>query len=243
MDSINIIIIEDEALIAENIRQQLEDFGYGVAGVYYRFDTARNALTKGNFDLVITDIDIGNGIAERSGIVLMKFLRSLKKCPIIFLTAHGDRDTIARAAALNPSAYLVKPVNATNLYATIQVAVENFNSTKTASLSSSAPEVPDHFFVKLGHTLVKLEWSDVFSMMAVKNYVLLKTLEHPSGLPVRSSLQHVLQSMVPRDLRDSFIRINRSEVIARRIIKKITATTIETTQGVFSYTGELNGVK
>ncbi len=239
-NNIDILIIEDEALIAETIRMQLEDFGYNICNVCYKYETALQAIEKGNYDLVITDINLGHGIDDKSGLTLMNEMKRIKKCPFIFLTAFSDRDTLKKATSLYPSAYLVKPVNAANLFAAIQLAVENYQNTKSPEYDTNDQEsLPDYFFVKSGTKLIKVFWNDVYYMESVKNYVRIKSTNHNSDLLIRASLQQFLKSNLPENFRKLFVKINRSTAIAKSIILKINIDTVETQHGVFEKTGDI----
>jgi two-component system, LytTR family, response regulator LytT len=239
-NNIDILIIEDEALIAETIRMQLEDFGYNICNVCYKYETAMQAIEKANYDLVITDINLGNGIDDKSGLTLMNEMKRIKKCPFIFLTAFSDRDTLKKATSLYPSAYLVKPVNTANLFAAIQLAVENYQNTRSPEYDTNEQEpVPDYFFVKSGTKLIKVFWNDVYSMESVKNYVRIKSTNHNSDLLIRASLQQFLKSNMPVNFRKLFVKINRSTAIAKNIILKVNIDTVETQFGVFEKTGDI----
>lgn len=239
-NEIDILIIEDDALIAESIKMQLDDFGYGITRVCYKYDTAIAAIEEANYDLIISDINLGYGIDEKSGITLMEHLKKVKKCPFIFLTAFSDKDTLKKATSLYPSAYLVKPVNAANLYAAVQLAMENYQNTKTANIDTlKKEETPDYFFTKLGNALIKIYWKDVYHLEATKNYVRIKTAEYNSGVLIRSSLQQVLTSTIPEVHRKLFIKINRSVAIAKRIVLTVNDTSVETIYGFFETTGDM----
>jgi two-component system, LytTR family, response regulator LytT len=239
-NNIDILIIEDEALIAETIRMQLEDFGYNICNVCYKYETAVQAIEKANYDLVITDINLGDGIDDKSGLTLMNEMKRIKKCPFIFLTAFSDRDTLKKATLLYPSAYLVKPVNAANLFAAIQLAVENYQNTRSPEYDTNDQEpVPDYFFVKSGTKLIKVFWNDVYYMESVKNYVRIKSTNHNSDLLIRASLQQFLKRNLPENFRKLFVKINRSTAIAKSIILKINTDTVETQFGVFEKTGDI----
>jgi two-component system, LytTR family, response regulator LytT len=240
-NNIDILIIEDEALIAESIRQQLEDFGYSICNVCYKFETAVRAIEKADYDLVITDINLGHGVEEKSGLVLMDHMKRIKKCPFIFLTAFGDRDTLKKAASLYPSAYLVKPVNTANLFAAIQLAVENYQNTKSPGNNTSDHEpIPDYFFVKSGTRLIKVFWNEVYFMESVKNYVRIKSTAYNTDLLVRASLQQFLKTTVPENFRKLFIKINRSTAVAKDTILMINEDTVETRFGIFEKTSDIN---
>ncbi len=228
---ISILIIEDEALIAQNIKMQLENFGYSIAGVCYKYTTALQAINETQYDVVITDINLGNGIDEKSGLQIAQQVKQIKNCPIIFLTAFSDKDTVKKATALAPSAYLVKPVNAANLFATVQLAVDNFATKNTAVAEGT--ETPDYFFVKKGAKLIKVFWKDIYHLEAVKNYVKVKTTEYNSGLLLRGSLQEVLQNRMSPLVRTNFVKINRAEAVNKNSIKEIGKGTIITINGAF----------
>jgi len=243
-NELSILIVEDEALIAETIRLMLEDFGYHVAGICYGYDQALGAVCSAEYDLLLTDIDLGEGRQERSGFGLVKALTACRRVPFIFLTAFDDRDIIRQAASLMPSAYLTKPINPASLYACIQVGMEAFRSQQPPA--PVAPARPGFFYTKVGRRLVKLDWSAVYQLESVKNYVLVRTAEYPYGLPLRSSLVSVWQAMMPVAQQARFVQISRSMVIDRAIIRSYGAMTVETRYGVFKctmrpgegYTGE-----
>lgn len=237
-NEINILIVEDEALIAQNIKMQLEDFGYNISAVCYNYNAAMKAIAETAFDVLITDINLGDGIDKKSGIHIAEQVKGNKNCPIIFLTAFSDKDTIKKAAVLSPSAYLVKPVNAASLFAAIQLAVENFN-TKAESVTENT-KVLSYFFVKQGSKMIKVFWKNVYHLEAVKNYVKIKTTQHNSGVLVRGSLQQVMKLMMPSDFQNLFVKINRAEVIAKNTITKVDKDSIETTFDVFKISSEFD---
>ena len=150
---ISILVVEDEALIAQKIKMQLEDFGYSIAAVCYNYEPAEKAVAENTFDVLITDINLGDGIDIKSGLQIAKQVKQLKDCPIIFITAFSDIDTIKKATSLAPSAYLVKPVNAANLFAAVQLAVDNFiNKSKPVEEKMAV----EYFFVNVGKKYVKV---------------------------------------------------------------------------------------
>ena len=236
-NEINLLIVEDEALIAQSIKMQLEDFGYNISEVCYNYNNAIKAIADNMFDVLITDINLGDGIDTKSGIQIAEHLKQTKACPIIFLTAFSDKDTIKKAAKVSPSAFLVKPVNAASLFAAVQLAVENYQNTKSGEIIFLEKEAaPDYFFTKLGNKLIKIFWKDVYCMESIKNYVLLKTPQKKSGVLIRTSLQQLLSYTIPPNYSKNFIKINRSTAIAKNTILKVNNENIETTYGSFETT-------
>ncbi|MCX6316860.1 MAG: response regulator [Bacteroidetes bacterium] len=230
-NEISILIVEDEGLIAHHIKTLLEGFGYSTAGTCYSYQKAAAAVSELAFDLLITDIDLGHGIDQQSGIQVASQVKQQKDCPVIFLTAYNDKDTIKKAAATLPSAFLVKPVNAANLFAAIQLAVNNFISKK--GLPDDSEEAPDYFFVKQGNTMLKICWKDVVHMESIKNYVKIRSNGQPAPVLIRDSLKQVMQDMVPAQYKNDFLKISRSEMIAKKAILKVDKEFAETAFGKF----------
>lgn len=237
-NEINILIVEDEALIAQNIKMQLKDFGYSISAVCYNYNAAIKAITETEYDVLITDINLGDGIDKKSGLQIAQQVKQHKNCPVIFLTAFSDKDTIKKTAEFSPSAYLVKPVNAASLFAAVQLAVNNFNNLNISTTETK--EIPDYFFVKQGTKLLKVFWKEVYHLEAIKNYVKIKSREHCSAVLVRGSLQQVMQVMIPSDLKNRFIKINRAEAIAKNSITKADKDSIETAFGIFKVSSEFD---
>ena len=241
-NDIKILVIEDEALIAQTIKMQLEDFGYTVPTVCYNYADALKAVNENDYEIIVTDINLGNGIDTKSGIQIAELVKQNSNCPIIFLTAFSDIDTIKKAAVVAPSAYLVKPVNAASLFAAVQLAVENYQNKKIVDVFEKE-KVPDYFFTKQGNKLMKIFWKDVYYMESIKNYVMLKTEEHKSGVLVRTSLQQLLAYTIPSNNRTDFIKINRSMAIHKSIILKVNYESVDTTYGNFESTVEVKDWK
>jgi two-component system, LytTR family, response regulator LytT len=205
---ISVLVVEDEALIAENLRYALEDLGYAVAATCYSYAEAQAAFTTHPTDLVLLDLNLGSRDPADDGIALAAELRILGR-PFIFLTAYDDLHTIRRATRTQPSGYLIKPVNNATLFAAIQTAIERFNTLQVAPLPPAPLPTPDYFFVKVGTGTHKLQWTDVACLEAGKNYVTLRTAQQRLGYPLRGSLTTILDTLVPATLRGQFIRINR----------------------------------
>lgn len=210
---LRILVVEDEALIAENLRLTLEDLGYEVPATYYTFAEARQALAAPAADLVLLDINLGSADPACSGLGLARQLRESGGPPFIFLTAYSDLATIRQATQLQPSGYLIKPVGGPALFAAIQSALEYAATRQPAPApappSAAPPAVPDFFFVKLGERTHKLHWADVQRLEASKNYVMLHSAGQRTGYPIRGSLTYVLDQLLPPPLQGRFLRVNR----------------------------------
>jgi DNA-binding response OmpR family regulator len=230
---INIIIVEDEGLIAHTIKNILESFGYNVVGVFYKYKHALEAVNTLDFDLLITDINLGYGIELDSGISLAKHVKQIKNCPIIFLTAFGDTDTIKKATMAKPSAYLIKPIHPASLYASVQIALEKYINANAEVADPNGNAAVDYFYVKLGVKLIKIKWEDVYALEAIKNYVKICTAQYPSGVLIRSSLQQVIEHNLPIQVLSNFVKISRSTLLIKKCILNIQEENIVTEFGNF----------
>lgn len=217
-DKISLLIVEDEALIAENLRLALEDLGYHVAATCYTYAEARRAFEESPTDLVLLDLNLNSFNPADDGLALAAELRLLQR-PFIFLTAYNDFDTIRRATRLRPAGYLIKPVNNATLFAAIQTAIERHDTQQGAPApTETTPEPAAFFFVKAGLYTRKVRWDDVLCLEAGKNYVTVRTVAPPLAYPLRGSLASVLENLVPPDLHPQFVRVNRRERVNRRFI-------------------------
>ena len=215
---IAVLVVEDEALIAENLCLSLEDLGYAVADTCYTYAEAERAIARPpQPDLVLLDINLSSADPAHTGLALAQQL-STHGTPFIFLTAYSDLDTIRQATALQPSGYLIKPVNSATLFAAIQTAIERFTTQQEALLPAAAAGLPDYVFVKIGERTHKLHWAEVSCLEAGKNYVTLRAATYRTGYPLRGSLTYVLDNLLPEALRPQFLRINRSTVLNTRFI-------------------------
>ncbi|MFA4848838.1 MAG: response regulator [Methanoregula sp.] len=122
-EKIRILIVEDEALVAEDLKEMLQKFGYDVPGIA---DTGEKAIALANEhhpNLVLMDIHLGGAM---DGITSGGEIRQRLGIPIIYVTAFASQAIIDRAKKTNPSGYILKPFNEVQIQAAIQIALYNF---------------------------------------------------------------------------------------------------------------------
>ncbi len=120
-----IFIVEDEAIIALNIKNTLEKMNYEVAGISDRGEGALKMIDKLKPDVILMDIVLKG---ELDGIETARLINLKRKIPIIYLTAHHDDDTLERSKSTNPYGYLLKPLNDRDLNACLRMALFRFES-------------------------------------------------------------------------------------------------------------------
>ncbi|HIK04416.1 MAG TPA: response regulator [Trichormus sp. M33_DOE_039] len=120
--SLNILIVEDEWIIALDIMHHLSKLGYVVVGKADCAETALELIAQTQPDLVLMDIYLQD---KTNGIELAELIRQQFHLPIVFLTAHADAATLKEAIATQPQGYVVKPFEEQDLSIAIQVAWAN----------------------------------------------------------------------------------------------------------------------
>ena len=120
MSKLRILIVEDEAVTAADLHDELIAQGYEVTAIA---DTAEGALRlaeEGKPDLVLMDIKLADFI---DGVLAASGMRGLE-IPVIFLTAHYDEQTLDRAKRAAPVGYITKPFRPHDLSIAIEMGIE-----------------------------------------------------------------------------------------------------------------------
>ena len=120
MNNANILIVEDEVLLAQSIERFLRRFGYTSISSVTRGEDALACVATSPPDLILMDIKLRNKI---DGIETAERILKEQFIPIIYLTAYSDAATIQRAKRTEPFAYLSKPVNEQELRINIEMAL------------------------------------------------------------------------------------------------------------------------
>ena len=118
--SAKILIVEDEGLIARDLESRVRKAGYQVAGVVDTGEAAIQKVAESNPDLILMDIFLRGRL---DGIETARQVRTNHDLPIIYLTAHTDRETLNRAKTTEPFGYLAKPIGQASLPTSIEVAL------------------------------------------------------------------------------------------------------------------------
>jgi PAS domain S-box-containing protein len=120
MKSARILIVEDEAIVAENLEMVITDAGYEVVGRAASADDAINAAIELDPDLILMYIVL---LGQKTGIDASYEIKEKLDIPIIFLTAYSDFELVDRAKSTEPYAYIVKPFQERQLLASIETAL------------------------------------------------------------------------------------------------------------------------
>jgi DNA-binding LytR/AlgR family response regulator len=238
-EKVNVLIVEDESIVALDLANGLEKDGYHIAGIADNAQEAQQIFSEYEIDIVLMDVNI---IGDKDGIDTAVEILKQKAVPIIYLTAYTDQATINRIKHTHPAAFLSKPYNLTNVRIAIDLAVNNFAIArqqepgkiipldKSTPRSATSPEremilrMDDHIFVKHNYAFVKLKFSDLLYIEAENNYSSLVTAEKKFLL--RLSLSQLLDKINYKSL----VRIHRSFAVNINAIQSFTEQEVEINQ-------------
>jgi PAS domain S-box-containing protein len=116
----NILVVEDERIVAQGIRCELEQMGYEVPDLAASGEEAIEKACRLHPDLVLMDIVLRG---DMDGIEAARRIRERFDIPVVFLSAYEDQHTLGRAKTTEPFGYLLKPYEEKELHTTIETAL------------------------------------------------------------------------------------------------------------------------
>ncbi len=116
VENTKILIVEDETIVALDIKSAVKKLGYEVTDTATNHDEALASIKKLQPDIILMDVNLEN---SKDGIQTAKDIQKLKSIPIIYLTAYTDDETMKRAVETSPVGYLIKPFKREELKSTI----------------------------------------------------------------------------------------------------------------------------
>jgi DNA-binding LytR/AlgR family response regulator len=216
MNSISVLIVEDDIIEALRLESSLEELGFKVLPVADNVKDALGLFYSTDPDIVIIDIKLKG---DKDGIELGNHITSNQKYekPIIYLTSIQEHQTFQRAKATNPHAYLIKPVDTRSLQHTIELALQQFASNKYGFNNNSLDNGiihRDSIFVKKGKKMIRLGINDINYIEVESKYCTL--LSEDDRYLIRIALIDLLK-FLPLTI---FQRVNRNIVVNLNKIKE-----------------------
>ena len=120
MESMNILICEDEHLIAVDLGERLKAHGHNVIGIASNEERAFELIEQEKPDLAIMDVHLDNGTL---GTDIARTIAHQYQVPSVFLTADDDEATVEESKGPLSLGYLLKPVRDSELMCTIELAM------------------------------------------------------------------------------------------------------------------------
>jgi diguanylate cyclase (GGDEF)-like protein/PAS domain S-box-containing protein len=202
-----ILIVEDEAIIALDIGQQLARLGYETVGHASEGEEAVRMAGESRPDLVLMDIQLGG---DMDGIAAAKLIRERHRLPIVFLTAFAADDILARAKLIEPFGYILKPFSERELRTVLEMALYKHQA------DQSLIEAADHTRMILDNMLDGVITIDPEGRIASLNQAACRLF----GYEREEVLGHNVTMLIPEPHKrhhDGYLRIYRDTGEARMI--------------------------
>jgi DNA-binding LytR/AlgR family response regulator len=208
MDAKTILVVEDDFLNRRLSKKILLENGFNVLEAK-NADIAIETLKKQTIDLVILDINLGEG--EMNGISLGQLIRDMFQIPFIYLTAYDNTQIIGEAISTSPYSYLTKPFKNSDLIASVEIAIiksSNIEKNKTSIL------------VKDGEYKVELPTDEINHIESEGNYLFYHT--DKKIYKSRSTIVQIIDSLSS----SSFIQIHRAFIVNKNKIEKFNSKSV-----------------
>jgi two-component system cell cycle sensor histidine kinase/response regulator CckA len=115
-----ILVVEDERLIAADLQKRLERLGYLVPAIASSGEEALRCARSTPFDLVLMDIRLDGPM---DGIATAQALKAQQDTAVVYLTAHSDSETLDRAKLTEPHGYILKPITDGDLRSVLPISI------------------------------------------------------------------------------------------------------------------------
>ena len=176
MSKIKILIVEDETIVALDIKSALKKLGYDVCDPVTNYDDALSCVKSNKIDLILMDIHLEN---SKDGIETANAIHKIEQIPIIYLTAFSDDATIERAIQTNPIGYIIKPFKRADLKSTILLGLHKINSAKTIQIDKDYINLGSNYFYDLRNE--NLYYDNLPLKFSPKENIFLKVLIEAKG--------------------------------------------------------------
>jgi DNA-binding LytR/AlgR family response regulator len=221
-ETVKVLIVEDEAIVAMDLAAGLQMDGYEVAGIADNGEAALAIFRDEEVDIVLMDINI---IGDTDGIDTAAALLKIRYVPIIFLTAFTDQKTVDRVKQICPAAFLSKPYSISNVRISIELALSNFAIARETEAGGKVVSMPaqkenkpviekesilqlnDFIFIKEHYRFIKIKTEDIQYLESSNNYV--NIVCGPRKFVVRMQMSQILEKLIF----NTIIRIHKSYAV------------------------------
>jgi diguanylate cyclase (GGDEF)-like protein/PAS domain S-box-containing protein len=136
-----VLIVEDEGIVALDLRRRLEDMGHVVAATVATGEDAVRDEAVMTPDLVLMDIRLSGAL---SGTAAARRIRERSSVPLIYLTAYAGDKSFDEVRETRPFAYLTKPIRSHELHAAVELALIHHGASGSLRLKGERLESVIH---------------------------------------------------------------------------------------------------
>ncbi len=212
MKDVRVIIVEDEPLVAADLKNQLRKAGLDVVAMFESGEEIIAYLKGDDADVILMDVRLYGPL---DGIDTAHEINKRHNIPILFLTANTDNQTFKRAKLTFPHGFLSKPFRIKDVLHSIELALEESESLEETASESSEKYLPDRVFIKKNEYLHKVMYHDILYIEADRAYCKIVTLENSF------TLSQTLKKIEDRIKVPYLLRVHRSFIINTHNVDKI----------------------
>ena len=215
MQKLRILIVEDELIIAESLKLQLESMDYEVVDIFTSGTETIENFKPGFADIIMMDIQLAGGT---NGIDTSIEIRKISTAPIIFITNVSDERTRKKAInETNAVYYINKPFSKQDISTAIDFALKSIKREELMVRSNeNSYLLKDCIFVKNGFGFKKVMIADILYLKADGSYCELKLKENT--VTFSENLSFLEKKL---DFASELVRVHRSYVVNIHRIQRI----------------------
>ncbi len=201
MEPIKVLIVEDQWLIAQDIKIKLEDHNFRAINIVTSGEEALEVVASSPPDLILMDIQLAG---EMDGITTAEKIALSYSIPIIYLSDFVDQETVNRAKKTNPANYLSKPFKKDDLLRALEIAYYNASHQK----EPLPRRLSDRILIRTdNNTAEMIPYAEIIYIEAARSYSYI----HAKGrkYTLSNSMKKVMEKLENPD----FVRVHRSYVV------------------------------
>lgn len=191
MKTLKILIIEDEVLIAEDLKDLLLTFEIPKVEMAHSLSSGLDKLISFKPDIALLDVRMEG---ELDGLKIAEYINSDVKIPFIFITSHSDLETIKKIIELKPSGYITKPFKRSDIFACLNL-VAGFLTKRNKVL------------IKDGHKTIIFDWDEINYIEGEGNYI--NVFAGSRKVVARQSMDSIIEQLD----REIYFKIHRSYIV------------------------------
>ncbi len=210
MKHMKLFIVEDDPIIAADLKGILDDLGYNVCGVSHQPFEAKKRIESEKPDILLLDVNLSS---EIDGIDLATLVKNVG-AGIIFITAFSDKATRDRVKDLNPLGYILKPFDEKDIEVALDLALHQFRN--QANFHRENDATAESIFIKTGNNSSrKIVFDDISILEACDNYAFIHVGDEK--IMVSFTLKDLEQKIIAPFL----VRVHRSYVVNTNKVQSI----------------------
>lgn len=207
-ENIRILIVDDEVLIAETLKDYLQKLGFKQIKMTHSKKETFELLSFWKPHVALLDIRMEE---LYDGLEIGQQFKSDYKIPFMYVTAHSDMEMTQRILKSKPDGYITKPIRINELMINLGMVIQRFHEVQNEILIE----------FKNGYDIERIHLSELLYIKAEGNYV--EIYLQSRKVVVRNTLEAILQEIN----NDLVVRIHRSFAVNTQKIKKKSSSEID----------------